>query len=102
MFVSNTNEDIRIELSALEPGWKIKGSKVKVTEQMLENGILREESVQSYNKLEFKSKALCNTMRSKAFPFINVRMTSSSNVSNLHTCIYCNSQPGIFREQNQG
>ena len=30
MFVANSNGDIRIELSALEPGWKIKGSKVKV------------------------------------------------------------------------
>ena len=35
MFVSNSNEDIRIELSALEPGWKIKGSKVKVTKHQI-------------------------------------------------------------------
>ena len=36
MFVANSNEDIRIELSVLEPGWKIKGSKVKVTKQILD------------------------------------------------------------------
>lgn len=29
MFVSNSKKDIRIELSALQPGWKIKGSEVK-------------------------------------------------------------------------
>ncbi|CAH3143299.1 unnamed protein product, partial [Porites evermanni] len=29
MFVSNSKEDITIELSALEPGWKIKGSSIK-------------------------------------------------------------------------
>ncbi|XP_068754733.1 uncharacterized protein [Montipora capricornis] len=29
IFVSNSDEDIRIELDALEHGWKIKGSKVK-------------------------------------------------------------------------
>ena len=30
IFVSNSNKDITIELSKLEPGWKIKGSNVKV------------------------------------------------------------------------
>ena len=30
MFISNINEDIKIEFSALDTGWKIKGSKVKV------------------------------------------------------------------------
>ena len=30
MFVSKSNKDIKIELSKLEPGWKIKGSNVKV------------------------------------------------------------------------
>ena len=30
MFISNINEDIKIEFNALETGWKIKGSKVKV------------------------------------------------------------------------
>ena len=30
IFVSKSNEDIKIELSKLEPGWKIKGSNVKV------------------------------------------------------------------------
>ena len=30
IFVSNSNQDITIELSKLEPGWKIKGSNVKV------------------------------------------------------------------------
>ena len=30
IFVSNSNKDIKIELSKLEPGWKIKGSNVKV------------------------------------------------------------------------
>lgn len=30
MFVSNSNEDIKIELSSLEDGWKVKGSNVKV------------------------------------------------------------------------
>ena len=30
IFVSESNEDIKIELSKLEPGWKIKGSNVKV------------------------------------------------------------------------
>ena len=30
IFVSNSNKDIIIELSKLEPGWKIKGSNVKV------------------------------------------------------------------------
>jgi len=29
IFVSNSNKDIKIELSKLEPGWKIKGSNVK-------------------------------------------------------------------------
>ena len=33
MFVSNSNEDITVELSALEPGWKIKGSSVKVRKE---------------------------------------------------------------------
>ena len=30
IFVSKSNEDITTELSKLEPGWKIKGSNVKV------------------------------------------------------------------------
>ena len=30
LFVSNTNEDIRIEFTALEPGFQVKDSKVKV------------------------------------------------------------------------
>ena len=30
IFVSKSNEDIKIELSKLEPGWKIRGSNVKV------------------------------------------------------------------------
>ena len=30
IFVSNSNKVIKIELSKLEPGWKIKGSNVKV------------------------------------------------------------------------
>ena len=30
IFVSKSNKDIKIELSKLEPGWKIKGSNVKV------------------------------------------------------------------------
>ncbi len=30
LFVSNSYEDIRIEFTALEPGWQIKGSTVKV------------------------------------------------------------------------
>ena len=30
IFVSKNNKDIKIELSKLEPGWKIKGSNVKV------------------------------------------------------------------------
>ena len=30
IFVSKSNKDITIELSKLEPGWKIKGSNVKV------------------------------------------------------------------------
>lgn len=30
LFVSNTNEDIRIEFTALKSGWKIKEGKVKV------------------------------------------------------------------------
>jgi len=30
MFISNINEDIKIEFNAVETGWKIKGSKVKV------------------------------------------------------------------------
>ena len=30
IFVSKSNKDIKIELSTLEPGWKIKGSNVKV------------------------------------------------------------------------
>ena len=30
IFVSNSNKDITIKLSKLEPGWKIKGSNVKV------------------------------------------------------------------------
>ena len=36
MFVSNSNEDITIELSALEPGWKIKGSSIKVRKENYE------------------------------------------------------------------
>ena len=30
IFVSKSNKDIKIELSNLEPGWKIRGSNVKV------------------------------------------------------------------------
>ena len=30
IFVFKNNKDIKIELSKLEPGWKIKGSNVKV------------------------------------------------------------------------
>ena len=30
IFVSKSNKDIKIELSKLDPGWKIKGSNVKV------------------------------------------------------------------------
>lgn len=30
LFVSNSNEDIRIEFTALEPGFQVKDSKVKV------------------------------------------------------------------------
>ena len=30
LFVSNSDEDIRIEFTALDPGWQIKGSTVKV------------------------------------------------------------------------
>ena len=30
LFVSNSNEDIRIEFTALESGWKIKEGRVKV------------------------------------------------------------------------
>ena len=30
LFVSNSDEDIRIEFTALEPGWQIKGSTVMV------------------------------------------------------------------------
>ena len=30
LFVSNSDEDIRIEFTALESGWQIKGNKVKV------------------------------------------------------------------------
>ena len=30
IFVSKSNKDITIELSKLEPGWKIRGSNVKV------------------------------------------------------------------------
>ena len=30
MFISNINDDIKIEFNAVETGWKIKGSKVKV------------------------------------------------------------------------
>ena len=30
IFVSKSNKDIKIELSKLEPGWKIRGSNVKV------------------------------------------------------------------------
>ena len=30
IFVSKSNKDIKIELSKLKPGWKIKGSNVKV------------------------------------------------------------------------
>ena len=30
LFVVNTDEDIRIELNALEPGWEIKESNLKV------------------------------------------------------------------------
>ena len=29
--MSNSDEDIRIEFTTLEPGWEIKGSTVKVT-----------------------------------------------------------------------
>ena len=36
MFVSNSKEDITIELSALEPGWKIKGSSIKVRKENYE------------------------------------------------------------------
>ena len=30
IFVSKSNKDIKIELSNLEPGWKIRGTNVKV------------------------------------------------------------------------
>ena len=30
IFVSKSNKDIKIELSNLEPGWKVRGSNVKV------------------------------------------------------------------------
>ncbi len=33
--MSNSDEDIRIEFTALEPGWQIKGNKVKVKYVML-------------------------------------------------------------------
>ena len=73
LFVSNNNRDIRIELSALEPGWKIKGSKVKVTKQILE--IL--SSQKSYDKVEFKSHITPwvmsgNHEKQKMFPFVSV------------------------------
>ena len=31
--MSNSKKDIRIKLSVLQPGWKIKGSEVKVSER---------------------------------------------------------------------
>ena len=35
LFVSNSNEDITIEFTALESGWKIKEGKVKVLQFLL-------------------------------------------------------------------
>ena len=35
LFVSNSNENIRIEFTALESGWKIKEGKVKVLQFLL-------------------------------------------------------------------
>ena len=35
LFVSNSNEDIIIEFTALESGWKIKEGKVKVLQFLL-------------------------------------------------------------------
>ena len=35
LFVSNSNEDIRIEFTAVESGWKIKEGKVKVFSTVL-------------------------------------------------------------------
>ena len=35
LFVSNCDEDIKVELSALEAGWEIKGSKLTVGENVL-------------------------------------------------------------------
>ncbi len=35
LFVSNSDEDIRIEFTALGPGWQIKGSTVKVLTRIL-------------------------------------------------------------------
>ena len=49
MFVSNSNEDIRIELSSLESGWKIKGSTVQVTKEILEKVPLEKKKVKSHN-----------------------------------------------------
>ena len=35
LFVSNSDEDIRIEFTALESGWKIREGKVKVLQFLL-------------------------------------------------------------------
>ena len=75
MFVANSNEDIRIELSALEPGWEIKRSKVKVTKQILE--MLSSEKTQ-FRAIIWKSfNVTRNNVRSKRFQKMLVLMHSS-------------------------
>ena len=54
LFVSNSNQEIRIEINPIEPGWKVKGNKVQVYTLL----VLQHQFVPRRPKVELYSQTL--------------------------------------------